>query len=271
MEDEAVVPSFKMGRTPFPTQVRMRCPLEAFLDLSKLPDPPAEFDYTAQAMNALKRMYKNDQLGDCVVALGYHFLGVQSGGAGNEIVVPDSDIIADYGAIGGYVPGHPGTDNGCNEQDALAYWQKHGFRNGDKLEGWLTVNPTDVEACKKIAYVFEGLYYGYGIPNAWLNTPNGGTWDVAPGNPNNGHAFGSFGWSSGKWTISTWGGFRYMTDAAHKRMQECYVLINDTMVNKVSQKAPNAIDWASLVDYWNSIGGSLPDPPRPLPTNWLDL
>jgi len=261
----------KLGRTPFPSQPRMRVRLESFLDLSALPPAPAEFDFTAAAMKSLRRMYVNDQLGCCVVSLGYHFLGVESGGAGSETVVSDGDIVRDYSAIGGYVPGRPSTDNGCNEQDALHYWQTKGFVNGDKIEGWLTVNPQDIETCKKVAYLFEGLYYGYGLPNSWLNTQDGATWDAARSNPNNGHAFGSFGWKNGKWTISTWGGFRYMTDAAHKNMDEAYVILNDTMVNKVNQKAPNAVDWPSLVAYWNSIGGKLPEPPRPLPNNWSTL
>ena len=260
-----------LGRNPHPVSPRMRVRAEQFLDLSKLPDPPDEFDFTGPAQNSLRRMYVNDQLGCCVVSLGYHFLGVASAGAGNEVVVNDSDIVHDYGKIGGYVPGRPSTDRGCNEQDALHYWQTTGFTNGDKLEGWLTVNPADLVLCRKLCFLFEGLYYGYGLPNSWLNTPDGAVWDAARSNPNNGHAFGSFGWKSGKWTVSTWGGFRYMTDAAHKNMDEAYVLLNDTMVNKVTAKAPNAFQWADLVTYWNEAGGKLPEPPRPMPTPWGDL
>lgn len=262
---------FRLGRTPHPQQVRMRCPAEAFIDFAKLPDPPAEFDYTAAATKSIKHMYANDRLGDCVIALFYHFLGVETAGAGNEVIVSDADVIKDYSAVGGYVPGRPSTDRGCNEQDAMHYYQTKGFVNGDKIEGWLTVNPKDIEACKKLCWLFEGLYYGYGIPNAWLNTRDGDNWDDLRGNPNNGHAFGSFGWKNGRWTISTWGGLRYMSDAAHRRMSECYVILNDSMVNKASQTAPNAIDWAGLVTYWNSAGGDLPEPPAPMPTPWMDL
>lgn len=261
---------FFCGRTAHPEQSRMRVRLESFMDLSLVPDPPATFDYTPLAANSLKKVYLNNQLGDCVIALGYHFKGVWSANAGHEIIVSDQEIIHDYSKIGGY-NGTRRSDQGCNEQDALHYWQTVGFTDGDKIEGWLTVNPHDLAAAKKICWLFEGLFYGSGLPDSWLNTNPGFVWDAGRPNPNNGHAFGSFGWD-GAWKVSTWGMVGHMTDAAHQRnIDEAYVLLNDTMVNKVTQKAPNAVDWNSLISYWNSIGGKLPEPPRPLPTDWLTL
>ena len=79
-------------------------------------------------------------LGDCVIAGGYHVEAVWTGNAGQLFTATDAQIVADYGAIGGYVPGDPSTDNGCDEQTAFNYWTKTGFANGTTLAGWLAVD-----------------------------------------------------------------------------------------------------------------------------------
>lgn len=265
------MPDFKLGRNPFPRSPRMRCPASSFIDVKALPTPPAEFDYTPAAAKSLKNPYLNNQLGDCVIAGYYHKKGVATANAGNEIIVADQEIIHDYGKIGGY-NGTPRTDNGCNEQDALHYWQTVGDTRGNKIEGWLTINPQNIDLCVKLCYLFEHLYYGTGIPNDWLNVQNGFTWDKGRGNQNNGHAYVVFGHSSKGFKVSTWGMLGTLTNAAHKQnTDELYVMLDDEIVSKVTAKAPNAFDWPALVRFWNEAGGHLPEPPAPMPTDWMSL
>jgi hypothetical protein len=105
---------FKMGRR----RPVARCPrfsLRNYL-LKDLPAPPASTDYSSKASKALSEMYLNDTLGDCVIAGIGHVVGVLTGGAGKQFIYNNAQITKLYEEIGGYVPGHPNTDNGCDEQ-----------------------------------------------------------------------------------------------------------------------------------------------------------
>lgn len=160
---------------------------------ASLPTPPTSADYTGKAQSSLANIYGNDTLGDCVVAGGYHIVGVETGNAGNQFTATSAQIIKDYSAIGGYVPGNPNTDQGCDEKTALGYWTSHGFADGTKLLGWLAVDPTNKTEMMQALYLFENLYFGIELPDAWINpfpSANGFTWNVAgTADPQNGHCF----------------------------------------------------------------------------------
>jgi hypothetical protein len=130
----------KMGRR-HPVALGPRLYLKKYLRLP-LPKAPASCDYSKPAITVLREVLLNDQLGDCVIAAGYHFVATATGNAGDLFKVTDGQVTADYSAIGGYVPGRPSTDNGCDEITALNYWTEHGFADRTKLLGWLAVDPT---------------------------------------------------------------------------------------------------------------------------------
>ncbi len=117
--------TFKLGRK----RPVARCPrfaLKNYLTRS-MPAPPPTCDYTKPAEAALSKIYENDKLGDCVIAGMAHVVGVLTGGAGPKpFLYSDAEIIKLYSAIGGYVPGDPATDQGCDEQTALNYWENNG-------------------------------------------------------------------------------------------------------------------------------------------------
>ena len=111
---------------------------------ASLPAPPTSCDYSPAALKALAQMYGNDSLGDCVIAGGYHIEGVETGNAGDMFIATQAQIIKDYEAIGGYVPGDPSTDNGCDEDTATNWWEAHGFANGTKLLGAISADPASI-------------------------------------------------------------------------------------------------------------------------------
>src|SRR5208282_5056272 len=78
-----------------------------YLRGAALPTPPATKDWSSAGQPALSNIYDNDTLGDCVIAGGYHVDAVWTGNAGQLFTATDQQIIADYSAIGGYVPGDP--------------------------------------------------------------------------------------------------------------------------------------------------------------------
>jgi hypothetical protein len=229
----------------------------------------------------------NDQLGCCVISGGYHLVGAFTGNAGNEFVASDQQIISDYSAIGGYVPGRPDTDNGCDEETALNYWMKQGFQNGTKLAGWLSVDPSNQTELQQAVAIFEHVYWGMEMPDQWINQampqfPGGSlaspaaVWDMAGDpNPDNGHCITSFAFNASGLLTDTWGSLVSLTwEAAayyggSNQDGEAYVVLSPDLLNAASQKAPNALDWASLVADFNSMGGNVtppPAPPAPPPT-----
>jgi hypothetical protein len=246
-----------------------------------LPTAPTSADFSGKAASVLANIYENDTLGDCVIAGGYHVAGVETGNAGDLFTATNTQIIKDYSAIGGYVPGNPATDQGCDLQTALQYWTSHGFANGTKLLGYLSVDPTNQAEVMAACYLFENLYMGMGLPDAWINpfpSASGFTWDAGTPDPNNGHCIMSYGYNSNGILIDSWGLLGTLTWKAVANQLtsgnggELYVMLSPDQLAKGQAKAPNGVDWTSLITDWDSIGGTVPvpspapTPPGPAPT-----
>ena len=250
--------------------------LRASRYMANLPAPPATCSYTTAAIQALTQMYGNDSLGDCVIAGGYHIVGVETGNAGKQFIATQKQIIVDYGAIGGYVPNDPSTDNGCDEPTALNYWQNHGFADGTKILGWLTVDPSNLTQVQQVLWLFENLMFGVELPDAWINpfpSASGFTWGVAGApDPENGHCFIATGYGSAGVQIDTWGMLGTITWAALQKYcassagGELYVMITPDQLAKGQTKAPNGFAWSDLINDFNTLGGHVPVPTPPAPT-----
>jgi len=243
---------------------------------TNLPAPPSSCGYSTKATAALSNIYLNDQLGDCVIAGGYHVIGLETGNAtGTPFVASQTQIITDYSAIGGYVPGNPATDQGCNEQTALNYWASHGFADGSKLSGWLAVDATNQTEVMQAMYLFENLFFGLELPDAWISpfpSANGFVWNDGTPDPDNGHCIVGVGYSTQGVQIDSWGLIGTITWAAVKHLctaavgGELYVLLTPDQIAKSQQNAPNGVAWASLISDFDSMGGNVPVPAPPAPT-----
>ncbi len=261
--------SFRLGRN----RPVARCPrlsLKNYL-MKNLPTPPASQNYAPKAAKALSQMYLNSQLGDCVIAGMAHVVGVFTGNAGGPAAIyNDKEIISLYSAIGGYVPGHPNTDHGCDEQTALNYWQHNGAptsQGAHKIAGWISVNGADKSEYRTALWLFENLYFGIELPNAWINpfpSAPGFTWNVAgPPVPTNGHCVVGVGYTPKGVTICTWGMLGLMTDAAIAKYAttvgagELYTVVSHDALTKATQKAPAGFDWSQLVADFDSMGGDV--------------
>jgi len=227
--------------------------------------PPEECSYAAPAQASLRNIYLNDQLGDCVIAGGYHIVGTETANAGNPFLATKDQIIADYSAIGGYVVGDSNTDNGCNLTTALDYWTKNGFANGTKLTAWARVNSSNVREMQLAIYLFENLYLGMGLPDAWVHPmPSGNkfVWDVAgESNPDQGHCIMSNGYSKIGLDVDTWaleGTLTYGASDKYARPGgggEMYVLLTPDQINRTNQRAPNGFDFATLEKDFKALTG----------------
>lgn len=248
-----------------------------YLRGAALPPAPGSVSYTSSASASLSNIYGNDTLGDCVIAALFHLLGVWTGNAsGTPYVATLEQIIAMYSAIGGYVPGDPSTDQGCDMETAMNWIVANGFPNGDRPLGRIAIDATNfVEVCTAI-WLFEGIDLGMSLPDAWISpfpSGNGFTWDVAGApNPQNGHSIMAAGYDQTDVTIDTWGLLGKLTMAAlaeyaiARNGGVLYALLSLDMIAKGASKAPNGFDAATLISDFDAMGGSVPLPaPAPVP------
>lgn len=240
-----------------------------------LPTPPASCDYTPKANAALAQMYGNDTMGDCVIAGFYHVLGVASGNAtGTPFLATAAQIIADYSAIGGYVPGDPSTDQGCDEVTALTWWSQNPAADGSKLAGFVELDPTNEAHLQLALWLGCNLYFGIELPDAWVQpmpSASGFTWDVAgAADPSNGHCVMGAGYNSNGVTIGTWAMTGLLTyDAiadygSSSNGGAVYALITPDWLAQGQRAAPNGVDWDALTADLDALqSSSVMVPPGP--------
>jgi hypothetical protein len=250
------MPQFKLGRNR-PPAGRKKLHLRNYM-LAELPAPPPSCSYVPRAAGALKQVYLNDQLGDCVIACMAHLVGVFTGNAGLPAAqFTPAQITALYSAIGGYVPGDDSTDQGCDEQTALAYWQANGAPVGaNKIAAWVAVDGTKPAQYRAAMWLFENLVFGVELPDQWITPfPSAPSfvWDVSgPANPDNGHCFCGVGYTSHGVVIDTWGMTGTITDraiqtyAAAPNGGEMYAVLTPEIIARATTKAPNGYNWAQL-------------------------
>lgn len=224
-------------------------------------DVPNECDYGTdpEVAGMLADVYCNDALGCCVISGFYHVKGTASGNStpntGDTFIATPSQIVHDYSRIGGYVPGNASTDRGCDMQAALCYYDTIGDVTGARLHAWCAVEASNRSQVKAAVFLFENVYIGMGLPDAWLDPvpqDNGFVWDVAgEANPHNGHCFVAYGYNSRGLLIDSWGLKGLLTWEAlakyadPKEGGELYALLLKDMVAEGSN-APNGLAWETL-------------------------
>jgi len=232
-----------------------------------LPQPPATVDYSAKAIGALRNVFDNDQLGDCVIAGAYHVTALETGNAGDLFIPTNDQLIADYSAIGGYVPGDESTDQGCDIETACTYFKTHGFANGTKIIDFLKLDGTDPLQLKRALYAFGNLYFGGGLADAWVNpmpSEDGFFWDAGEPDAENGHCIMAYGYNDKGLLIDSWGLLGTMSWAAVAAFTaganngEIFSILTPDQLQKGKTVAPNGIHWDDLINDWNALGGKAP-------------
>lgn len=257
--------SFKLGRIA-PRRIQPKLCATKLVDLTSILVPD-DTSYRDAASASERDVYMNDQLGDCVPAGLNHLAGLASANAGGSFVPTASEVLADYMAIGGYVMGNPSTDNGCDEDTAMNYYQTHGWANGTKAVGAIAVDATNWDEVRAMVYLFENVVFGVGLPDEWISpfpSTDGFVWDAAPTVPENGHCFVAIdlkGGRNGVLVVNSWGLYGGITQAAcaqcavHKVGGQMFCVLTPDIVNRAIAKAPNGMDWATLVGYFDKMGG----------------
>lgn len=202
-------------------------------------------------------MLANDRLGDCVIAMMLHSIEDLHLDAGTAPpAFTDEDAIAAYSAITGYDPTKPETDQGTNEAEAMAYWQKTGLTakadgSVHKVCGTLSIDPKNATEMQVGIWEFVDVQLGVALPKSaqgeqeWTEPPGGFTGEGEPGSWG-GHGIPAREYDGQRYKVVTWGAELLMTVAFHDACtQEAFVIIDEEMLNN-SGTGPSGVDWSQL-------------------------
>lgn len=196
-------------------------------------------------------MLMNDTIGDCAIAGPLHMERIWSKANNIDYTPTDTEALAAYSAVSGYVPGDDSTDTGCVLLDVLKYWKNTGI-GGRKIGAFVQVDPSNHMHVEHASFFFGGLLVGVNLPVSaqtqelvWDVPPTGLSGSGAPGSWG-GHCFSSPGYTQKTLDTITWGERISQTwkfwDAY---VDECYAILSlDFILN--SNLAPNGFDLISL-------------------------
>ena len=161
--------ALKYGRNS-PVARFPRLKLKNYINSNTLPSIPASMDYSNGCSVALGEMYNNDQLSDCVIACVEHLEGVLTGDASDNnttsnsqpLLFTSNQTISFYSAACGYNPSIPSSDQGCDIQTVLSYWENNGSPKGSthKIAGTISIDPANTVEINTALYYFQNLIFG---------------------------------------------------------------------------------------------------------------
>jgi len=129
-----------------------------------------------------------DGLGDCTIAGICHSFSAMAVYAGfPEPLFSSAAIVTAYSACGGYVPGDPSTDGGCDMATVLTYMSRTGIPDTTgkvhKVAGWAAFGDPQNEQLLAQSLAATGTgYLGSAIQDAQeTQFGNGDVWEWVPG------------------------------------------------------------------------------------------
>lgn len=216
---------------------------------SNLPSAPVSCNLTNKLTNI--GMMLNDSLGDCTCATVGHIVQQWTAESGLQAIIPDSDVLALYKAVGNYIPGDASTDNGAVALDILNYWAKNGV-SGHKIIGYACLDSSKVAQLKAAIYYFGNAYIGVELPLSAQNqdiwaTPFFGTWGKGSKGSWGGHAIPAVAYDNDFIYVITWGTIKRMTWGFYTTYcDEAYAILSMDWINQTTRLAPGNFDLPSL-------------------------
>jgi len=179
-------------------------------------------------------MLANDRLGLCVCAGAAHqeMAWASVANAGTPFVPTDDQVIADYSAVGGYVPGDASTDNGCNMLDAMHYWLRKGFVGRPTAQSFAVLDTQNIDQVKAAIYLFGGVPLGFSAPQSMVDQLNAGQDPTFAYLPNDkpsgeGHCVVAFGYGRSGFALCSWGKiYRASWDFWQANTDESYAVVS---------------------------------------------
>lgn len=212
---------------------------------------PAKQDWIDAGKVGYWGMMLNDTLGCCVIAAKGHLVIEYTTlvGSHQTVVLPDATILQGYEAVGGYVPGDPSTDQGCDMLTAAQYYRSTGF-GGHRISAYASVAPTNFQMVYASINLFGACDIGFNVPQSAMDQFNAGKpWDVVvnDGGILGGHDVPIMSYDSvGKmFKCITWGQVQLMTEAFFtKYVDEAFCYLSPDWIS--NGEAPNKFNLAEL-------------------------
>jgi hypothetical protein len=255
----------KLGRKA-PRRDARTLQLANYVDHGVLPHVPPKFDWN-RAVKTWPVML-NDRLGDCTCACTGHVIQCWTANAGQEVILPDDDILRLYEAVSGYDPATGTNDDGAVELDVLNYWRQNGVA-GHKIGAYVALEPMNHDHLRIATFLFGAVYTGIALPetiqmqDVWAVPPEGPNGAGAPGSLG-GHAVPITGYDALGVTCVTWGRLQRMTwGFVDEYMEEAYCLLSAADWFGGGKVAPSGFDIAALQD--DLVALQSPTPPHPWP------
>lgn len=129
------------------------------------PPPYASQDWTKAVKDQNSGqwgMMGNDSIGDCVIADDGHYLMLRTANVGTIVVPTDAQIISQYSAVTGYVPGNESTDQGTSETQDSDYMVSTGLL-GHKADATGMIDPNDLDHIKWGVALFGRVRLGINV------------------------------------------------------------------------------------------------------------
>ena len=152
---------YRLGKLPKKAD-RRNIHLKGLLKTDLLPPLRIPYDIDDSFANMIDtNMYKNDTLGDCVIA-GRGHMTLRFEDFEQDIIIPitDDDVVIEYFKESG------GQDNGLVMLDSLNAW-RHGWQAADKtysIYAYADINPLDHQEVMYAVYLLQGVYAGVQLP-----------------------------------------------------------------------------------------------------------
>ena len=240
---------------------------------------PGSVDWVTKAMDSIKRAYKNNEYGCCVISSLFHIVGTWTGNdVGVALQGSDAEVMAAYRIW------NPRGDNGCSIATVNNYWRDHGITiNGQihKIDGYVSVDNTNKDLVKAALALFGNIKLGIDLPQGWYDSkgewnPSNGSTRIIGGHDVPALAYGDkiLGFTGDGVVISTWAGIRLITwDAflSTKWISEAYAVLGSADWAGVDDTAPNGFNTAVLKsDLQLLANGQIPSVgPPSVPLDWL--
>src|SRR5580704_461024 len=196
----------KFGKLPL-RRAATTLPLSNYLRPSYVPRP----EVWAYERPIHYGMLLNDSTGDCVIAACAHLeLSWQVVTAKPPTEITDEQVIADYSAVGNYVPGDPASDRGCDMLTAMHYGLRTGYVGRPPWQTFALLDVQNTDQIKVATYTFGGVLVGFSVPSSMADQINAGQepdWKYRPNDKpsGEGHCVLVTGYGRSGFALVSWG------------------------------------------------------------------
>lgn len=240
-----------LGRRPARHTGRSRRSLSVLSQhLAKLGPAPAATNNYFAAVKVPWRYLLNDVLRDCVCADTGHTLMLRTANTGSIVIPSAGQVLHLYEEVGGYVPGDPATDQGCDELSMEQYLKRQGFA-GHKLDDYASVNFASLSDLIWTIQLFGSCRLGINLP-AWAETAfdDGHPWGTPPPGADTsivgGHDVPLLDYRNGYFKCITWGAPQLISKAfLDLYCEEAHAELYFDWITKQGE-APNGLNLTQL-------------------------